>query len=49
MLDVDARHRYKHVHGKHVIHPVDGRKLPIVCDAETVDMTLGTGAVKVQI
>ena len=40
--------RYKHLHGKFVIHPVDGRRLPIVCDAETVDMALGTGAVKVQ-
>lgn len=39
--------RYKHLHGKFVVHPVDGRKLPIVCDAETVDMTLGTGAVKI--
>ncbi len=39
--------RYKHVHGKFLIHPVDGRKMPIVLDAEAVDMTLGTGAVKV--
>ena len=39
--------RYKHLHGKFVIHPVDGRRLPIVCDAESVDMALGTGAVKV--
>ena len=38
------RRRYKHLHGKCVVHPVDGRRLPIVCDAETVDMELGTGA-----
>lgn len=42
-----AVRRYKHLHGKFLIHPVEGRRLPIVCDAETVDMTLGTGAVKV--
>jgi tRNA synthetases class I (I, L, M and V) len=41
--------RYKHLHGKFVIHPVDGRRLPIVCDAESVDMALGTGAVKVRL
>lgn len=39
--------RYKHLHGKFLIHPVDGRRIPIICDAETVDMTLGTGAVKI--
>lgn len=35
------------MHGKFVIHPVDGRRLPIICDPETVDMALGTGAVKI--
>jgi len=39
--------RYKHMHGKHVVHPVSGRKIPIICDAELVDMSFGTGAVKV--
>lgn len=36
------------MHGKFLIHAVDGRKIPIVLDAEAVDMTLGTGAVKVR-
>jgi tRNA synthetases class I (I, L, M and V) len=45
--NVSLTNRYKHLHGKFVIHPVDGRRLPIVCDAESVDMALGTGAVKV--
>lgn len=39
--------RYKHLHGAHVIHPFDGRRLPIICDAELVDMSFGTGAVKI--
>lgn len=39
--------RYTHLHGKHVIHPVDGRRLPIILDAELVDMSFGTGAVKI--
>jgi valyl-tRNA synthetase len=39
--------RYKHLHGKFVIHPFNGRHIPIVCDAELVDMTFGTGAVKI--
>lgn len=33
--------------GKFVLHPVDGRRIPIVCDSELVDMSFGTGAVKV--
>lgn len=41
--------RYIHVHGKFVVHPFNGRKLPIVCDAVLVDMNFGTGAVKVSI
>ena len=40
-------HRYKHVHGKCVVHPLDGRKVPIIQDAQLVDMTFGTGAVKI--
>ncbi|KAJ9598284.1 hypothetical protein L9F63_011024 [Diploptera punctata] len=38
--------RYKHLHGKFVIHPFCDRKLPIVCD-EFVDREFGTGAVKI--
>lgn len=45
-LDV-CRCRYKHIHGKFVVHPVDGRKIPIITDAELVDMSFGTGAVKI--
>lgn len=41
--------RYNHLHGKFAIHPFNGRKLPIVCDAILVDPNFGTGAVKVQI
>ncbi|KAL4595270.1 hypothetical protein ACB092_12G079300 [Castanea dentata] len=39
--------RYKHLHGKFAIHPFNGRKLPIVCDAILVDPKFGTGAVKI--
>jgi valyl-tRNA synthetase len=39
--------RYKHLHGKHVIHPFSGRKIPIITDPELVDMSFGTGAVKI--
>lgn len=39
--------RYHHLHGKLVQHPFVDRKIPIVCDAELVDMAFGTGAVKV--
>ena len=39
--------RYLHLHGKHVVHPLDGRKIPIITDAELVDMSFGTGAVKI--
>lgn len=38
--------RFKHLHGKNVLHPFVDRKLPIVCD-EMVDMNFGTGAVKI--
>uniref|UniRef100_A0A336LQN1 Valine--tRNA ligase n=1 Tax=Culicoides sonorensis TaxID=179676 RepID=A0A336LQN1_CULSO len=38
--------RYKHLHGKFVVHPFCSRKIPIVCD-EFVDMNFGTGAVKI--
>jgi len=39
--------RYKHLHGKFVSHPFIDRKIPIICDAELVDMEFGTGAVKI--
>ncbi|XP_057426797.1 valine--tRNA ligase, mitochondrial 1 isoform X2 [Lotus japonicus] len=39
--------RYKHFHGKFVVHPFNGRKLPIICDAVLVDPEFGTGAVKI--
>ncbi|CAH2352806.1 valine--tRNA ligase, mitochondrial [[Candida] railenensis] len=39
--------RYKHLHGKFVLHPFLDRKIPIVCDSEAVDMEFGTGAVKI--
>ncbi|KAK4493458.1 hypothetical protein RD792_006625, partial [Penstemon davidsonii] len=39
--------RYTHLHGKFAIHPFNGRKLPIVCDAVLVDVNFGTGAVKI--
>ncbi|XP_046570599.1 valine--tRNA ligase-like [Haliotis rubra] len=38
--------RYKHLHGKSVIHPFSDRRLPIVCD-DFVDREFGTGAVKI--
>ncbi|KAK9382468.1 tRNA synthetases class I-domain-containing protein [Kockiozyma suomiensis] len=39
--------RYKHLHGKFVVHPFVNRRLPIITDAEAVDMEFGTGAVKI--
>jgi len=39
--------RYTHLHGKFVVHPFNGRRIPIICDADLVDMTFGTGAVKI--
>ncbi|XP_063604194.1 valine--tRNA ligase-like isoform X2 [Penaeus indicus] len=38
--------RYKHLHGKKVIHPFTNRKLPILQD-DFVEMEFGTGAVKI--
>ena len=38
--------RYAHLHGCHVVLPLVGRIIPIVCD-EHADMTKGTGAVKI--
>jgi len=39
--------RYKHLHGKSVRHPIDGRIIPIVTDDELVIIGLGTGVVKI--
>ncbi|KIK77445.1 hypothetical protein PAXRUDRAFT_834980 [Paxillus rubicundulus Ve08.2h10] len=39
--------RYKHLHGKFARHPFVDRRIPIVTDAIVVDMTFGTGAVKI--
>jgi len=39
--------RYTHLHGKNVVHPFSGRKIPIVTDSVLVDMSFGTGAVKI--
>eukprot|EP00163_Fabomonas_tropica_P014126 TRINITY_DN257_c0_g1_i2.p1 TRINITY_DN257_c0_g1~~TRINITY_DN257_c0_g1_i2.p1 ORF type:complete len:920 (+),score=298.90 TRINITY_DN257_c0_g1_i2:190-2949(+) len=39
--------RYKHLHGKFVRHPFVDRKIPIITDDVLVDMSFGTGAVKV--
>ena len=39
--------RYTHLHGKFLIHPFLDRKIPIITDSTLVDMSFGTGAVKV--
>lgn len=38
--------RYKHLHGKFVIHPFCDRKLPIIVD-DFVELDFGTGVVKI--
>ena len=38
--------RYAHLHGCHVILPLVGKEIPIICD-EHADMTKGTGVVKI--
>jgi len=38
--------RYKHLHGKSVVHPITGAVLPIVTDT-FVEQDFGTGAVKI--
>ena len=40
--------RYSQFHGKFAIHPFNGRRIPIICDAILVDKNFGTGAVKVK-
>ncbi|GME83736.1 unnamed protein product [Ambrosiozyma monospora] len=39
--------RYTHLHGKFLKHPFLDRNIPIITDAEAVDMEFGTGAVKI--
>jgi valyl-tRNA synthetase len=39
--------RYQKLHGKFVVHPFVGRRIPIITDAILVDPKFGTGAVKV--
>ncbi|KAI0808098.1 tRNA synthetases class I-domain-containing protein [Fomes fomentarius] len=39
--------RYKHLHGKFAKHPFLDRRIPIVTDDIAVDMSFGTGAVKI--
>lgn len=39
--------RYQHVIGRTVVLPLTGREIPIIADGELVDMTFGTGCVKV--
>jgi valyl-tRNA synthetase len=39
--------RYRAFHGKHCVHPFNGRRIPVVTDPVLVDPTFGTGAVKV--
>jgi valyl-tRNA synthetase len=39
--------RYKHLIGKRVTIPLNGRDIPVIADPLLVDPTLGTGAVKV--
>src|SRR6476659_9873910 len=39
--------RYKALHGRYALHPFVDRKVPIITDAELVDPSFGTGAVKV--
>src|SRR5262249_21737428 len=39
--------RYLHLHGKRLRHPFVDREIPVITDAVLVDMSFGTGAVKV--
>jgi valyl-tRNA synthetase len=39
--------RYTHLHGKFLVHPFCDRRIPVVTDGALVDMSFGTGAVKV--
>ena len=37
----------QHLHGKMLQHPFQARTIPVICDPVLVDMSFGTGAVKV--
>lgn len=39
--------RYKHLHGRVALNPINGREIPIVLDPILVKMELGTGCVKI--
>ncbi|TIC01985.1 hypothetical protein E3Q17_01587 [Wallemia mellicola] len=39
--------RYKHLHGKTLVHPFVDREIPIIVDDICVDPAFGTGAVKI--
>jgi valyl-tRNA synthetase len=40
--------RYKHLHGAELVHPfIPDRHIRVICDNILVDMSFGTGAVKV--
>ena len=39
--------RYRDLVGQFVVHPFNGRRIPIIADAVLVDMAFGTGAVKI--
>ena len=39
--------RYTSLHGRFVVHPFNGKKLPVIHDGELVDMAFGTGVVKI--
>ncbi|EOD05767.1 putative valyl-tRNA synthetase [Emiliania huxleyi CCMP1516] len=39
--------RYKQLHGKQLVHPFVARKIKLILDPVLVDMSFGTGAVKV--
>jgi valyl-tRNA synthetase len=38
---------FEKFHGQSVVHPLTGRSIPIICDPVLVDMSFGTGVVKV--
>ena len=44
---VETDRSSQHLHGKFAVHPFVNRRIPIVTDDVVVDMTFGTGAVKI--
>lgn len=44
---VESDRSSQHLHGKFAVHPFVNRRIPIVTDDVVVDMTFGTGAVKI--